>query len=88
MEKHIKEHLNKEKLKAHGEKVYHKFNEFARETHARHITVKDRHYNHLFTFPATLGIVAALILPVVVGLGLIAFLMNDWKAAVNRREEE
>lgn len=88
MEKHWKEHLKKEKLREHGKNAYHKFNELARETHARHITIKDRHHNHLFAFPATLGIAAALILPVVVGLGLIAFLMNDWKAAVDKHVEE
>ena len=87
MDKRVRENITKEELRVKGEKIYHKVNELAREAHTRHVTIKDHKHRHLVTFPMTFGIVAALILPIIAGLGLAAFLINDWQAAIEKYED-
>jgi hypothetical protein len=88
MYKKMTEQVRREELPANVEKVYHKVNHLAREAHVRHVTIKDNKHRHLVTFPMTFGIAAALILPLIATLGLAAFLINDWKIAVEKREQE
>jgi len=84
----MNKHITKEKLKAHTEKVYHKVNHLARTAHAHRVILKNEKRQPFLTFPMTLGIAFALILPIIAGFGLLAFLMNDWDAAIERIERE
>jgi hypothetical protein len=79
--------ITKETLQVSGEKIYHNVNELARAAHARHVTIKDHKHRHLVSFPMTFGIAAALILPLIATMGLAAFLINDWKVDVEKREK-
>lgn len=84
----LEEKIDKEKLKALTERVLDKVNHLARESHKRHVTIKDRHHRPFVSFPMTLGIAAAVALPIIATLGLAAFLINDWQVDVHKREEE
>lgn len=78
----------KEHLRAKTERLLEKVNHLARESHKRHVTIKDRHHRPFLHFPMTLGIAAAVALPIIATLGLAAFLINDWQVDIKKREEE
>jgi hypothetical protein len=87
MNKRLNESVTREALRVSGEKIYHKVNELARAAHVRHVTIKDHKHSHLVSFPMTFGIAAALILPLIATVGLAAFLINDWKVDIHKRDE-
>lgn len=84
----MKEQITKTKLKSHTVKVYHKVNDLAQKAHAHRVIIKDHKHKEFLHFPMTLGIAIAVILPIIAGLGLAAFLINDWKAAVEKIEQQ
>ena len=88
MDKQIKNHLTKEKLKGHTETVYNHVNRLARKAHAHEVIVKNHKREPFLRVPMTMGIALVLILPILAGFGLLIFLMNDWDAAVERIERE
>jgi hypothetical protein len=88
MDKSIIKIANKDKLKTHGEKIYHKVNHLARTAHVHRVIIKNHKREPFIKFPMTLGIALVLILPILAGFGLFAFLWNDWEAAVERIEHE
>jgi hypothetical protein len=88
MEKSLIKVTNKDRLKTHGVKVYHTVNELARKAHAHRVIVKNHKREPFLVFPMTLGIALAVILPILAGFGLFAFLWNDWEAALERMEHE
>ena len=88
MQNNEKTKLTKEVLKKTTEHVLEKVNHLARESHKRHVTIKDRHHRPFLAFPMSLGIAAAVALPIIATIGLAAFLINDWQVDVHKREEE
>jgi hypothetical protein len=84
----MQEHFTNDKLKTHSEKIYHKVNHLARTAHAHRVIIKNHKREPFLKFPMTLGIALAVILPILAGFGLLAFLMNDWDAALERYERE
>lgn len=88
MHKQLKEKITSPEVRATTEKVLDKVNHLARESHVRRVTIKDRHHRPFLVFPMSLGIAFAVILPIIAGLGLAAFLINDWKADVHRHDAE
>lgn len=88
MHNKIREKITSPEVWAKTEKVLDKVNHIARETHKRHVTIKDRHHRSFIKFPMSLGIALTLILPVFAAAGLAAFLMNDWRVHVEKQESE
>lgn len=78
--------ITKEKVRVKTEEILERVNHLARESHKRHITIKDRHHRPFLVFPMSLGIIATAALPVIAILGLAAFLINDWQVELKKHD--
>ena len=75
-----------EELKVRGEALLAQVKDLVREGNVRRITIKDGQGKTLIEIPMTIGVVGALVAPVVAAIGAIAALLADCKIVVERRE--
>lgn len=74
----------KEEFKIDGEQVLQKVKELIKEGNVRKITIKDKKGKELVTFPLTVGVVGAVIAPVLAAIGAIAALIGECTISVER----
>lgn len=74
----------KEEFKIDGEHLLAKVKELIKEGNVRKITIKDKTGKELVTFPLTLGVVGAVIAPVLAAVGAIAALIGECTISVER----
>ena len=65
----------KEEFKVNGEMLLKKVKELIQEGNIRRITIKDKDGKELVTFPLTIGVVGAVLAPVLAAVGAIAALV-------------
>ncbi len=82
----IKEKLKVEEVKVEGEELVKKVKELVRQGNIRRIIIKDKDGNTYFEIPLTIGVVAAVLLPIWVALGAIAALATNFVIVVERIE--
>ncbi len=73
-----------ETFKIKGEKLIEKVKELVREGNVRRIIIKDKKGKVLVEFPLTLGVVGALIAPILAAIGAIAALVTECSITVQR----
>jgi len=73
-----------ESFKVNGENLLKKVKELIKEGNIRKITIKDKRGKELMTFPLTLGVVGAVIAPVLAAVGALAALIGDCTISVER----
>ena len=73
-----------ETFKIKGEKLLEKVKELVREGNVRRIIIKDKKGKVLVEFPLTLGVVGAVIAPVLAAIGAIAALVTECSITVQR----
>lgn len=76
----------KEEFKVDGEGLLKKVKEIIKEGNVRKITIKDKKGKELIVFPLTIGVVGAVIAPVLAAVGAIAALVGECTIAVEREE--
>lgn len=76
--------LKSESFKVSGENLLKKVKELIREGNIRKITIKDKSGKELITFPLTLGVVGAVIAPVLAAIGALAALIGECTISVER----
>jgi hypothetical protein len=81
-----KKHVT-ETIKVHGEKLYEKLNEIAKEGNVRKIIIKNKHGKKIVEFPVTLGVAGVVIAPVLASIGLVAFFIAECSIEVHRTKE-
>lgn len=69
-----------------GEKLTAKVKELINEGNVRRIIIKNKEDKVLVEFPVTVGVVGALIAPILAAVGAIATLVAECKVVVVRRE--
>jgi hypothetical protein len=69
-----------------GEQLLSKVKELIAEGNVRKIIIKDKAGKELVTFPMTVGVVGAVLLPVLAAVGAIAALVSDCTIAVERED--
>lgn len=74
----------KEEFKIDGEHLKEKVEELIREGNIRKITIKDKKGKEIASFPLTIGVVGAVILPVLAAVGAIAALVSECTISVER----
>ncbi|HVZ97878.1 MAG TPA: DUF4342 domain-containing protein [Chitinophagaceae bacterium] len=74
----------KESFKINGEALLNKIKELIQEGNIRKITIHDKDGKELMTFPLTLGVVGALIAPVLAAIGALAALIGECTITVER----
>jgi hypothetical protein len=74
----------KESFKVNGEQLLKKVKELIREGNIRKITIHDKDGRELMTFPLTIGVVGALLAPVLAAVGALAALVGECTISVER----
>lgn len=76
----------KEEFKVSGDELLKKIKELVREGNIRKITIKDKSGKELIVFPLTIGVVGAVLAPVLAAVGAIAALINECTISVEKEE--
>jgi len=79
--------MTKESFSLHGENLLKKVKELIEEGNVRKITIVDKSGKELASFPLTVGVVGALLLPMLAAIGAIAALITECTITVERDEE-
>lgn len=74
----------KEEFKVNGEELLKKVKEIVREGNVRRITIKEKGGRTLIDIPLTIGVVGALVVPVLAAVGAIAALVAECTISVER----
>jgi len=78
--------MTKESFSIHGINLLQKVKEPIEEGNVRKITITDRSGKELASFPLTIGVVGALLLPMLAAVGAIAALVTECTITVEREE--
>lgn len=76
----------KETFTVHGENLVKKIKELIEEGNIRKITISDKSGKELVTFPLTIGVVGALLAPVLAAVGALAALIGECSITVERED--
>lgn len=76
-----------ESFKTSGENLLKKIKEIIEEGNVRKITINDKNGKELMSFPLTIGVVGALVAPVLAAVGAVAALIGECTITVERDEE-
>ncbi|HSN08176.1 MAG TPA: DUF4342 domain-containing protein [Hanamia sp.] len=77
----------KEYFTIKGEHLLQKIKELIEEGNVRRITITDKSGKELMTFPLTIGVVGAVLAPVLAAIGALAAIIGECTIAVEREEE-
>jgi uncharacterized protein DUF4342 len=76
----------KESFSITGEQLLKKVKELINEGNVRKITITDKHGKELMSFPLTVGVVGAVIAPVLAAIGALAALIGECTIHVEKEE--
>jgi len=68
-----------------GEDLLKKIKELIKESNVRKITIKDREGQTLLVIPLTVGVIGALIAPVLAAVGALAAIITECTISIERR---
>jgi hypothetical protein len=74
----------REEFKLKGEELLKKVRELVKEGNVRKITISDKKGKEIVTFPLTVGVVGAIIAPMLAAVGAIAALLTECTLTVER----
>ena len=77
--------FTKEEFKVSGDDVLKKVKEIIKKGNARRIIIKDEKGKTLIEIPLTIGVVGAVLLPVLAAVGAIAALLTSCTSVVEKR---
>ena len=77
----------KESFKLSGEALLKKVKELIEEGNIRKITISDKSGKELMSFPLTIGVVGAMLAPVLAAIGAVAALVGECTITVEREDE-
>jgi len=77
--------IKKEKYEVKGEELLKKVKTLIKEGNVTKITISDKKGKVLVTFPLTLGVIGAVIAPVLAAVGAIAALVTECTVTVERK---
>jgi len=80
--------MTKESFSAHGENLINRIKELIAEGNVRKITIIDKSGKELMSFPLTIGVVGALVAPVLAAIGALAALIGECTITIEREEKE
>lgn len=73
-----------ESFKVKGEDLLAKIKQLIKEGNVRKITIKDKNGKTLVVFPLTIGVVGAVLAPILAAVGAIAALVTECSISVER----
>ena len=78
--------MTKESFTLNGEALLKKVKELIEEGNIRKITITDKFGKEIMSFPLTIGVVGAVLLPVFAAIGALAALIGECSITVEREE--
>jgi diacylglycerol kinase family enzyme len=78
--------INMESFKMEGENLLKRIKELIAEGNVRRITIIDKEGKELMTFPVTIGVVAAMVAPVLAAVGALAAFIGECTITVERED--
>ena len=78
--------MTKESFSIHGVNLLQKVKELIEEGNVRKITITDKSGKEFASFPLTVGVVGALVMPMLAAIGAIAALVTECTITVEREE--
>ncbi|MEN9327826.1 MAG: hypothetical protein RI947_634 [Candidatus Parcubacteria bacterium] len=75
-----------ESFKVNGEQLVGKVKELIRQGNIRRIIIKDKNNKEIVEFPLTIGVIGAVLAPVLAAIGAIAALISECTITVEREE--
>jgi hypothetical protein len=78
----------KESFSLHGENLLKKIKELIEEGNIRKISIHDKEGKELMSFPLNVGVVAAVLAPVLAAVGALAALITECTITVERDEDK
>jgi hypothetical protein len=76
----------KEFFTVNGENLLKKVKELIEEGNVTKITIKDKSGKELMTFPLTIGVIGAMLAPVLAAVGALAALIGECTVEVEKKE--
>lgn len=76
-----------ETFKMYGENMLNKLKDLINEGNIRKITIHDRSGKEIANFPLTIGVVGAVLAPILAAIGALAALIGDCTITVEKEEE-
>lgn len=76
----------KESFTVNGEELLKKIKDLIAEGNVRKITIHDKKGKEIMSFPLTIGVVGAVLLPVFAAVGAVAALIGECSISVEREE--
>ena len=77
-----------ESFKLHGEEVVQKVKELIAEGNVRRIIIKNKEGKVIMELPVTIGVIGAVVAPVLAAVGAIAAILTECTIAVERNAKE
>ena len=74
-----------EEFKVKGEQLTQKVKELVQEGNVRKISIKDKNGNVVVEFPMTLGVIGAILAPILAAVGAVAALLTECTISVERK---
>jgi hypothetical protein len=78
--------MTKESFSINGESLLKKIKELIAEGNVRKITITDKSGREIMSFPLTVGVVGALVAPVLAAIGAVAALIGECNITIEREE--
>jgi len=79
--------VKKEEFKVNGEELLGKVKQIIKEGNVRRITIKNKEDKTVIELPLTIGVVGAVLAPVLAAVGAIAALVTECTIVVEREED-
>ena len=79
---------SKEFFTTTGENLLNKIKELINEGNVRRITITEKSGKELMSFPLTIGVVGAVLAPVLAAIGALAAMIGECSITVEREEDE
>ena len=76
----------KETFTVKGEQLLKKIKELIEEGNVRKITIHDKTWKEIMSFPLTIGVVGAVLAPILAAVGALAALIGECSLSVEREE--
>lgn len=78
--------MDQEEIKVKGTQLKEKVKELIHQGNVRKISIKDKDGNVILSIPLTIGVVGAVLAPILAAVGAIAALVTDCTIAIERKE--
>ena len=75
-----------EEFKINGEEVVAKIKDIIKEGNARNVTIKNESGETVITFPLTIGVVGAVLIPTLAAVGAVAALLTKCTIVVEKKD--